>query len=511
MKDNKRTLLDKIENIGNKLPHPVVIFMGLSVGLVFLSWILAVIGVETSYTGINMATGEVEVMSVQVNNLLSVAGVEYMLTTAISNFTGFAPLGAVLIAMLGIGIADGSGLLKTALKHIVTKTPPSLLTSVVVFVGILSCLASDAGYVIIIPLAAIVFKSVGRHPIAGLSAGFAGVSGGYGASLLLSPIDAMMAGLTTEAAQIADPNYVVGIEGNWYFGMVSVVLLTILGTIVTERIVEPRLGVYNGEVEEDEELSIISKSESRGLKFATVALIASIVVIFILLLPSGAPLRGTSDTGNILTSPFMRSLEVLLSLLFAIIGIAYGVGNGSIKTSKEIVSLMEKAIGSMSGFIVMAFFAAQFVSYFTYTNLGTIISVFGAELILQWNIGGIPLILTFMVVVMILNFLVGSMSAKWAILGPIFIPMTMSLGYSPEVMQAAYRAADSTTNIISPLMAYFPLIVVFFKKYDKEAGVGSLISTMMPYTVVFTIGWTVLLIIWYIFGLSLGPGTGIYL
>lgn len=511
MENKKRTLLDKIENLGNKLPHPVIIFMGLSIGLIFLSWFLSAIGVETSYTGINMATGEVEVMSVQVNNLLSITGIEHMLTTAISNFTGFAPLGAVLIAMLGIGIADGSGLLKTALKHIVTKTPPSFLTAVVIFVGILSCLASDAGYVIIIPLAAIVFMSVGRHPIAGLSAGFAGVSGGYGASLLLSPVDAMMAGLTTEAAQIADPNYVVGIEGNWYFGIASVVLLTVLGTIVTERIVEPRLGTYSGEIEENEELSTISLSESRGLKFAGVALVTFIVVILTLLLPSGAPLRGTSETGSILASPFMTSLEVLLSLLFAIVGVAYGIGQGSIRNSKEVVLLMEKAIAAMSGFIVMAFFAAQFVSYFTYTNLGTIISVFGAELILRWEIGGIPLILTFMVVVMILNFLVGSMSAKWAILGPIFIPMMMGLGYSPEVMQAAYRVADSTTNIISPLMAYFPLIVVFFKKYDKEAGVGTLISTMMPYTVVFTIGWSILLIIWYLLGLNLGPGAGIYL
>ncbi|MCL2611252.1 MAG: AbgT family transporter [Defluviitaleaceae bacterium] len=508
-KKKKTTLLDKVERVGNKLPHPAVIFIILAGFLMVLSAILAVVGVSVDFTGINMATGNVEHMTVSVRNLLSVEGLEFMLTSTVRNFTGFAPLGVVLVAMLGIGIADGSGLLTTALKRVVTKTPRVLLTTVIVFVGILSCLASDAGYVIVIPLAAIIFMSVGRHPIAGLAAGFAGVAGGFGASLLLSPVDAMIAGLTTEAAQIVDPNYIVGIEGNWFFGIASVFLLTALGTFVTEKIVEPRLGKYEGEAEVDTALTTITPEEKRGLRFAGITGLITLGIILVALIPQNGPLRGTS--GAVLTSPFMTGLVVVISLFFAILGIAYGIGKGSIKKDKDVVVLMENSIKTMAGFIVLAFFAAQFIAYFSYTNLGTIVAVGGADMLVRWGISGIPLILGFMVIVVIVNFLIGSMSAKWAILGPVFVPMLMGMGFTPEFVQAAYRVADSTTNIISPLMAYFALIVVFFQKYDKKAGVGTLISTMMPYTVIFTIGWTALLIVWYIFGWNVGPGVGVYL
>ena len=509
-KKKKVTMLDRVERVGNKLPHPAVIFIILAGILIVLSAIFAAMGVRVEFTGIYMPTGEVREQTVYVRNLLSVSGLEFMLTSMIRNFTGFAPLGVVLVAMLGIGIADGSGLLTTALKGVVTKTPRSMLTAVIVFVGILSCLASDAGYVIVIPLAAIIFMSVGRHPIAGLATGFAGVAGGFGASLLLSPIDAMMAGLTTEAAQIMDPTYVVGIEANWFFGIASVFLLTILGTFVTEKIVEPRLGKYEGDAEVDTELTVVTKEEKRGLRFAGIAALIMIALIIVALVPSGGPLRGV-EGGDILTSPFMTALVVVISLFFAILGIAYGIGKGSIKKDKDVVSLMEKSIATMSGFIVLAFFAAQFIAYFAHTNLGTIVAVGGADLLVRWNLTGIPLILMFMVVVVIVNFLVGSMSAKWAILGPVFVPMLMGMGLTPEFVQAAYRIADSTSNIISPLMAYFALVVVFFQKYDKKAGVGTLISTMIPYTIIFTIGWTLLLIIWYLFGWNIGPGVGVYL
>lgn len=506
----KVSLLDRVERVGNKLPHPAVIFIILAGILIVLSAIFTAIGVEVNFTGINIVSGEIEEMTVSARNLLSVEGLEFMLTSAVRNFTGFAPLGVVITAMLGIGIADGSGLLTTALKGVVARTPRVMLTAVIVFVGILSCLASDAGYVIVIPLAAIIFMSVGRHPIAGLATGFAGVAGGFGASLLLSPIDAMMAGLTTEAAQIMDPAYEVSIAGNLFFGMVSVFLLTALGTFVTEKIVEPRLGKYDGEVEVDTTLTTVSKEEKRGLRFAGIATLVTLAIILVALIPAGGPLRG-AEGGSILESPFMTSLVVVLSIFFAILGIAFGIGKGSIKNDKDVVHLMEKSITSMAGFIVLAFFSAQFIAYFSYTNLGTIVAVNGADLLVRWNLTGIPLILMFMVVVVIVNFLMGSMSAKWAILGPVFVPMLMEMGLTPEFVQAAYRVADSTTNVISPLMAYFALVVVFFQKYDKKAGVGTLISTMVPYTIVFTIGWTVLLILFYIFGWNIGPGVGAYL
>jgi len=511
-KKEKFSFLDRVERVGNKLPHPAIIFIILAGFLVVLSAILAAIGVEVSFTSINIETREVEDVYVYVRSLLSVEGVQFMLTSTVTNFTGFVPLGVVLVAMLGIGIADGSGLLTTVIKRVVTKTHKSMLTAVIIFIGILSCLASDAGYVIVIPLAALVFMSVGRHPIAGLATGFAGVAGGFGASLLLSPIDAMMAGLTTEAAQIMDPTYVVGIEGNWFFGIASVFLLTILGTFITEKIIEPRLGKYDGDVEVDTELTTVTSEEKRGLRFAAIAGVVSLVVIILALIPEGAPLRGPeAGTAGILNSPFMSSLVVVLAIFFAIMGIAFGIGKGSIKNDKDVVGLMTKSIETMAGFIVLAFFAAQFIAYFTYTNLGTIVAVSGADILVRLGIGGIPLILMFMVVVVIVNFLIGSMGAKWAILAPIFVPMLMEMGFTPEFIQAAYRIADSTTNIISPLMAYFALVVVFFQKYDKKAGVGTLISVMMPYTVIFTIGWIALLVVWYIFGFNLGPGVGIYL
>jgi len=509
-KKERVTMLDRLERLGNKLPHPVMIFMILSGFLIVISAIFAAMGTSVDFTGINMATGEIEDMTIAARSLISVEGVEFMLTSAVRNFTNFAPFGVVMVAMLGVGIADGTGLLTTSLKGVVTRTPRSLLTAVIIFVGILSCLASDAGYVIVIPLAAIMFMSVGRHPIAGIAAGFAGVSGGFGASLLLSPIDSMMAGLTTEAAQILDPNYVVGIEGNWFFGIASVFLLTIVGTFVTEKIVEPRLGTYEGEVEVDTELTTVSAEEKRGLRFAGITSIVLIALILVGLLPENGVLRGYGG-GDILGSPFMSALVVILAIFFGLVGLAYGIGSGTIKKDKDVVALMEKAMVSMAGFIVLAFFASQFIAYFGYTNLGTVVAVNGADMLVRWNLTGIPLILMFMVIVVVVNFLIGSMSAKWAILGPVFVPMLMTMGFTPEFVQVAYRIADSTTNVISPLMAWFALVVVFFQKYDKDAGVGTLISTMMPYTVVFTIFWTLLMIVWYFFGWNIGPGIGIYL
>ena len=509
-KKERVTMLDRLERLGNKLPHPVMIFMILSGFLIVISAIFAAMGTSVDFTGINMATGEIEDMTIAARSLISVEGVEFMLTSAVRNFTNFAPFGVVMVAMLGVGIADGTGLLTTSLKGVVTRTPRSLLTAVIIFVGILSCLASDAGYVIVIPLAAIMFMSVGRHPIAGIAAGFAGVSGGFGASLLLSPIDSMMAGLTTEAAQILDPNYVVGIEGNWFFGIASVFLLTIVGTFVTEKIVEPRLGTYEGEVEVDTELTTVSAEEKRGLRFAGITSIVLIALILVGLLPENGVLRGYGG-GDILGSPFMSALVVILAIFFGLVGLAYGIGSGTIKKDKDVVALMEKAMVSMAGFIVLAFFASQFIAYFGYTNLGTVVAVNGADMLVRWNLTGIPLILMFMVIVVVVNFLIGSMSAKWAILGPVFVPMLMTMGFTPEFVQVAYRIADSTTNIISPLMAWFALVVVFFQKYDKNAGVGTLISTMMPYTVAFTIFWTLLMIVWYFFGWNIGPGIGVYL
>ena len=433
-----------------------------------------------------------------------------MFTSAIKNFTGFAPLGTVLVALLGVGVAEGSGLISTLLKKLVLSTPKRFITVIIVFAGVVSNIASDAGYVVLIPLGAVIFKSCGRHPLAGIAAAFAGVSGGFSANLFPGPTDALLAGITTEAARLSDATYEVGITGNWYFIVISTFLITILGTIVTEKIVEPRLGEYKSSNDDDDEVMEITAEQKRGLLFAGIAFLITVAAILLLVVPYNGVLRNP-ETHAILKSPFMDSIVVIIAILFLIPGIAYGIGEKTIKNDKQVINLMGKSMSSMGSYIVLVFFASQFVAYFGYTKLGTIIAVKGANFLEATGIKGIPLLLSFIVIAAFINLFMGSASAKWAIMAPIFVPMLMGIGYSPELTQIAYRIGDSTTNIISPLMSYFALIVAFAEKYDKDSGIGTLISTMVPYSIVFLIGWSILLIVWFVLKLPLGVGAGIFM
>ena len=511
MKNNKKKLgvLGRIEKIGNILPHPTTLFVILCAVIMIISHIAYKLGVEVNYQGIDVKTNELKDLTVGVVSLLTPDGIRYMFTSAIKNFTGFAPLGTVLVALLGVGVAEGSGLISTLLRKLVTSTPKKFVTVVVVFAGVMSSIASDAGYVVLIPLGAVIFKSFGRHPLAGIAAAFAGVSGGFSANLLPGPTDALLGGITTEAAALVNPTYEVGMTGNWYFIFVSTIFITILGTIVTEKIVEPRLGTYKGKSENEESIKITTE-EKRGLSFAGIAFVATLVFILLLVAPSNGILRHP-ETNAILKSPFMDSIVVIIAILFLIPGIAYGIGSKTIKNDKQVVDLMGKSMAAMGGYIVLVFFAAQFVAYFSYTNLGTVIAVKGANFLEATGIKGIPLLLGFIVVVSFINLFMGSASAKWAIMAPIFVPMLMGIGYSPELTQMAYRIGDSATNIISPLMSYFALIVAFAEKYDKDTGIGTLITTMVPYSIAFLIGWSILLIIWFVFKLPLGVGVGIFM
>ncbi|MGL5352878.1 MAG: AbgT family transporter, partial [Clostridium sp.] len=391
------------------------------------------------------------------------------------------------------------------LTKLVTSTPKSLVTVVVVFAGVMSSIASDAGYVVLIPLGAVIFMSFGRHPLAGLAAAFAGVSGGFSANLLPGPTDALLAGITEEATKITSAGISVGVTDNWYFLVASTLLITIIGTIVTEKIVEPRLGKYTGDVKE--ELTSISCNEKRGLKFAGIALVLFLVGVGLLIMPGGV-LRNP-ETGEFLKSPFMDSIVIVIALAFFVPGLAYGIGSKKIKSDKEVVSLMSKSMSTMGGYIVLVFFAAQFVQYFTYTNVGTVIAVNGSNFLKGTGITGIPLLIGFVIVAALINIFMGSASAKWAIMAPVFVPMFMEMQYSPALTQMAYRIGDSTTNLISPLMSYFALIVAFSEKYDKDSGAGTLISTMLPYSIALLIGWIGLLIVWYVFNIPLGPGVSI--
>lgn len=505
--NNKRGILNSIEIIGNKLPHPATIFVILCITIALVSGIMARLGVSVTYEGLDRSTMEIKTMTANVVSLLNPEGIRYMFTSAVKNFTGFAPLGTVLVALLGVGLAEGTGLIGTLLTKLVTSTPKRLITLVVVFAGVMSSIASDAGYVILVPLGAMVFLSFGRHPMAGLAAAFAGVSGGYSANLLAGPTDALLAGISTEGAKLFSDSVYVSAADNWYFIIVSTFLITIIGTFVTEKIVEPKLGQYKGN--ERVELKDISLEQKKGLKFAGVSLVIFLGLIGLTLLPNG--ILRNPETNEILNSPFMDSIVVIIALLFMVPGIAYGIGAKTIKNDKDVINLMSKSMSTMGGYIVLVFFASQFVQYFNYTNIGIVIAVNGANLLKNIGFTGIPLIISFIVLTAFINLFMGSASAKWAIMAPIFIPMLMNLGSSPALVQMAYRIGDSTTNIISPLMSYFALIVAFAEKYDKKSGVGTLITTMVPYSIAFLIGWSILLIVWIIFNIPLGPGVSVFM
>ncbi|TYP54207.1 aminobenzoyl-glutamate transport protein [Thermosediminibacter litoriperuensis] len=510
--NNRRGLfnrfLDFVERAGNKLPHPVTLFIILALLVIVISAIAASAGVQVSYE--RFKDGQPEMVTVTAVNLLTVQGIRQIFSEAVKNFTSFAPLGTVLVAMLGVGVAEGTGLIQASLKKLVLSTPRQLVTFVVVFAGVMSNIASDAGYVVLVPLGALVFLSFDRHPLAGLAAAFAGVSGGFSANLLVSTLDPLLAGISQEAARMFQPGYVVNPTDNYYFMAASTILISLLGTWVTERIVEPRLGIYEGEFQHEEGLTTLTPEESKGLKWAGITLLIYVAAILAMVVPPNGLLR--SETGEVLkNSAFINGLVPIIAFGFMLPGIAYGMAVGSVKSDKDVASIMSKGMSTMGGYIVLAFFAAQFVSYFSWSNLGIILAVKGANFLKAAGMTGIPLMIGFILVSAFINLFIGSASAKWAIMAPVFVPMFMALGYSPAFTQLVYRIGDSSTNIITPLMSYFAVIVAFAQKYDKNVGIGTLISAMLPYSIMFLVGWTILMVIWFILGLPIGPGAYITL
>lgn len=495
------SFLSKIERVGNKLPNPTTLFALFAFGVIILSWVVSQFDFSIVLPGSNREIRPV--------SLLSVEGLHRIITNLITNFTSFAPLGTVLVSLLGIAVAEHSGLIGTSLRLIVIKAPKKLLTFVVVFAGILSNTASEIGYVLLVPLSAMIFLAVGRHPIAGLAAAFAGVSGGYSANLLLGTIDPLLAGLTQEAAHIIDKSYEVNAAANYYFLFVSTFFIATAGTWITEKIIIPRLGDYKGSIKA-EEIKPLSKEEKTGLIYAFVAVLIFGALILWGLLPENGFLRDPK-TGSILKSPFLSGIVAFIFLGGVVSGLAYGIGAKTIKSDNDVIKGMSKSMETLGSYIVLVFFAAQFVAFFNWTNLGQIVAVEGAMALKASGLGHIPLLILFIIITAVLNLFIGSASAKWAIMAPIFVPMFMLLGYSPELVQAAYRVGDSVTNIIAPMMSYFALIIAFINKYDEKAGIGTLIATMLPYTISFFIVWTLLFIIWFVLGLPLGPGAELFL
>ena len=501
--------LNGIERVGNDLPHPIILFALFALAVILISAVCAALGV--SATGDLVVDGQLQETTVTVVSLLTRDGLTYLFTSAVSNFTNYAPLGMVLVAMLGVGAAEQSGLINALLKRVVHATPVHLLTPVIVFLGVMSNIASDAGYVILIPLGAMVFRACGRHPMAGLAAAFCGVSGGFSANLMVGALDPLLAGITQAAASIIDPAYRVQVMGNYIFLLASTFLITILGTVITDKVVEPRLEAFGGEplTEEDDGLTTLTDAERGGLRRAGLAAVVFAAVIVACCIPKNSFFRG--DDGALLGStPLMDSTVVLIALLFFIPGVAYGLTVGTFQGSKDVAESMARAMSSMGPFLALAFVSAQFINYFSYTKLGTIIALAGAEFFQSANIGLIPLMVIFVLFTSFMNLFLGSASAKWNILAPVFVPMFMLLGYSPELCQLAYRIGDSCTNLITPMMTYYAVIILFAQRYDKKAGIGTITATMLPYSIGFLVCWTVMLVIWLALGLPIGVGTSLY-
>jgi aminobenzoyl-glutamate transport protein len=473
----------------------------LSAVVVLVSWLLH----STGTTVTNPATGA----TVEVVNLLSVAGVRRLIMELVPNFINFAPFGPVLVCLLGLSVAEHTGFLGAVVRVVIGATPARLLTLVVVFSGATSHTLGDVGYVLLLPLSAALFHSAGRHPLAGLAAGFAGVSGGFAANLLLSPTDVILAGLTQEAARIIDPAYTVTPMASYYFLAASVVLVSITGTLITERVVEPRLGLYSGEVV-PEKADPLTPLERRGLRWAFAVLVLLTAVVLWGLIPTGGFLHDPARPGFI-GSFFLRGLVFWIFVFGVFPGLAYGLVTRSIRSDVDVYRGMQKNMELIAGYIVVIFFIAQFVNLFNWSNLGVLLGVNGATLLRTLGLGPIPLLILLILMTALIDLLLGSSSAKWAMLAPVLVPMFMLLGYSPELTQTGYRVGDSLTNIITPLSSNFPLVLMFFQKYMPKAGIGTLTATMLPYTLTNAVAWTLMLVVWVLLQLPTGPGAPLFL
>ena len=494
-------VLDTIEVVGNKLPHPATLFLMMAVLVALLSWWASAVGLAATHP----ATGEV----IAVRNLLSADGLRWIYTNVESNFVNFPPLGLVLVIMIGIGVAEGSGLFTVLVRQLVLGAPPKLITAAIITAGIFSHLASEVGYVILIPLGAMIFHALGRHPMAGFAAAFAGVSAGFGSNFLIGSVDPILAGLSTSAAQIIDPSMNINPMVNYYFMVASAIMVIFVGTWITEKIVEPRLGTYAGK-EKPLAIEQITPLEKKGLKWAGIGTLIFIALMAWTIIPENGLLRDPI-TGGILQSPFFSGIVVGLLLLFFVPGLIYGIIVKTIKNDKDVINHMSNSMKGMGGYIVLVFFAAQFIYWFNYSNLGLVVAIDGAEFLSHIGFTGIPLILTFLLLSAFLNMFMGSASAKWAIMAPVFVPMFMILGYHPGLTQAAFRIGDSVTNVITPMMSYFALIVTYAQNYDEKNGIGTIISLMIPYTVVFMLVWAVMMTIWMLLGIPVGVDGPIHL
>lgn len=501
-----KRVLDKIEVVGNKLPQPVTLFAMLMVIVLLLSWVFG--GITVLKPGTGGETGfAADFISVQ--NLLTKAGIQKIFTSMVNVFATFPPLGLVLVVMLGIGVAEHTGMIAVALRVFVSKVPEYLITFSIVVAGMISSVAADAGYVVLIPLGGAIFYGMGRHPLAGIAAAFAGVSGGFGANFLPTGLDPMIAAFTEPAANLIDPNYTVNPLSNYYIMAASVPLVGIAGTWVTERILVPRLGAYKPEgtdVPDETTGNHVSAREKKALLWSLASVLGVLALVVLAVYPTNGLLRGEINTltGEAGFQPFYSSLVPIMFIIFFVAGLVYGIVAKTIKSDKDVSTMTAKSMSTMGLYIVIAFVASQFVAYFNWSNLGSVLAVKGSDMLNAIGFTGTPLLVAFIIIASIVNLVMGSASAKWALLAPIFVPMLMLMGYSPETTQAAYRIGDSYSNILTPLLPYFPLVIVFAQKYVKDVGIGTLIAMMLPYSIAFALVRIPMFVAWIWLKIPLG-------
>lgn len=505
-----KRILDVVEKAGNKVPHPAMIFLSLMVIVIVLSHVLHLFGASVTQQVIDPVTEKIQSSTVAARSLLTTEGIRFIYASVIPNFMGFTAVGLIIVAMVGVGVAEASGLIQALIRKLVAVSPGWAIGYILVFVGIVSSIAADAGYLVLIPLAGSAFLSVGRHPLAGLAAGFAAVAGAFTVNMLIKPLDAVLTEFTNDAIHLVNPALSIDLTANLWFSVASVIVLTVVITFITQRVIEPRLGKYNPEDAgdlagtPDSAEAGVKGDEPRGLKFAAFGLVAVLVLLGFLTIGPGAALRNPETGALIGNSPFMNGLIAVIMVVFLVAGAAYGFGAGTMKSSTDIIKAMERALAGLGSLILLLFILSQFIAYFNYSNIGTILAVSMADMLKSASVPPLLLLLGFIVVVSLIDLLISGAIAKWALFAPIFVPLLVQLGVAPEAVLAAYRVADSPINVITPLNAYFALIVVFAQKYDSKAGVGTIVALMIPYVIAIYAIWTLLFIAWFLLGIPWG-------
>jgi len=537
-------ILGGIERGGNKMPDPAILCVWLAVGVIVLSALLSWADINVTYQvakpppvpveevvqgGSTQPSGGLPDASVQegdytiveetasVQSLLSADGIRFLFTSFVANFRNFAAVAIILVVMIGVGLAEAAGLIGALIRKLVAVSSAAMLTPIIIFIGVLSSIASDAGYLVLIPLGAAAFKSVGRNPLAGIAAAFAGVAAGFGVNFLITPLDGVLTEITNDASGLVDPDSSIDLAANLYFGIASTILVTLVLTFVSVRIVERSVGAHDPADESDDESldadkgpEVSAEAEARGLRFALLATLAVLVPICLLTFLPDAPLRDPV-TGDIIgDSPFMDSLIVIITIIFFAAGLAYGRGAGTMRTSDEVLASITKSWAGLASLLFLFLLIAQFIAYFNYSNMAQVAAVKLGDWLEEANVGAVWLLIAFVIVTLLVDFIMPAAIAKWAILAPIFIPLFMRLDIAPQTVLAAYRVGDSPANVITPLMAYFPLIVIFTQRYKKDAGIGTVVAMMLPYVLVLTVVWTLFFVAWYLLGIPLGPGSPVH-